>query len=749
MADLPEYQKSQSIQTAAQPLGFAGVMADVGKLSTSIISELGMKAAQAASNQRAALAGAETGATKPGLNLLPFLGESDKHFQQAYQDQEYATAVKDGSNYLERIRFEALKNPSAEGLALYDESYINAIDTLSNNLSKVNASRVKEQLSAKALVGRYDIEGQILQKDNKYLVENFQAAFEQSIKSINDLMGLGDEKSADAIIETTNSIIDSPDIQVSPSVRIKLKEALEQAKTDSKYRAEMTQAIKDGKGEELLKDIAGEKLTSANAHKAEVMAATYKNHQMLVSAYESKYVDKLTAKAKMGELSQSDMVMAESQLGASSFAAFEVKVAKILAAQKEQAAIFDYADENKSNALALSRLTPDQLNGYFAEKVKRTSIETGMPPDLQMEAEVARTIDAPISSFNKRVSAGINSNNPDVARQAAGVYGSLMLVNPNAMSGVTAEAGQKADTLNRLLTNGSEPDKAVEAASKHYDNLTPTQVKERGEMYERIIQTKAKWKTIDKQKSAIASSMGFNKDIIPDGLTIDFMTTLKEKYMESGNFDDALKNTTDQLSQVYSETDLNGFKQVMKNAPDRHLPTAEVRSMIRQEADNLFSSANVDFEKHPNSKGLYRYVTPTGKAQTINVEGKNRLAGLELESLVQPVYIERFDSKGNMTKGTLLVLPDRFSEFLPEGTKASYGMWFYEDGALQPQPIYDVNKDYSNARFTITDKNILDYLQKTLSQEQLEARQIDEHIRAQLQQKIKVLEARLETGEEP
>lgn len=748
--DLPEYQRRSAIQPQAQPQDYVGSVTQANA-GVNYIGDIGHQVAKHASQEISRMQAIEAAKT-PGRLLLPAFTPSDQAFVETYKAQEYATAIQSGGKELSRIGFESLKRPTAESLALYDQESADTIEQLAQQLTPENAQRVRDVLGVDALNQRYKIEASIFKRDEEFLNQNFQNAYEQTLKSISDAMALDDEKTADIILQTTSNIIDNPDItyNLSASARIKLKEVLHQTKENAAFREEMLEAIGNNKVAEKLSELTNEPFTSTNMRKAEVMLDTYKQNLVLTAARDDLILDGMRRKMAEGTLNPAEVIVAKEQVDPSRFSGFEVEYAKWLSSRAQSANVYDYFVANKDNALNLTSLAPKQLDGAFSQYVQNEAQKRGVEPSLQLEAALAAGVDAPIPSFNKKLNAGINSGNPKVAAMASSIYGALSVGNPNAVSGVTDSAGQKAETWNRLLSTGTDPEQAYKDISKMYDNVTTAQLREREEMWPRLLSSQ-KIGTIDKQKNKVASTLGLKASIMPEGLALEFIDTARAKYMASGNFDDAWANTAIQMAQIYSQTDFNGFDQVMRNAPDKFMPTEQVKAMKLNRAEQLFAGINKSFDDPKEIRGLYSYSMSKQASRNvpntvgIGLAGLTTAYGLPRES---KIALERKDNSGNITKGILVVMPDKYTDFPPEGVLLSYGMYFKADGQSQFQPIYDTDKDYSNARFNITLADAKAYQEKMKTEDEKYAKQLEEHILKLQQQKSKVIEARLEAGED-
>ena len=734
MVNPPEYQRQTGITPAASPQGFDVALKQVGE--SNIIGELGRQISQNASNEQARLAGLEAGKT-PGRTLLPAITQSDAEFTKAYKAQEYAIASRNGKNFLDRLTFNTLKNPDANALAQYDEINAQAIDELVAPLSRDTAEVVREQLSAQALVGRYHIEEQVVKREKHFLAENMQQAYEESVKSINDLMEAKDYQSAQKLYEKTVEFIDDPIVNpdLSDSARNNLKKVLRQTMENAAYRDEMVTAIRDGKAEELLAQIAGEPQTAENMQKAQTFYDTYKNYRAMTAAHDDLLTSGIEKKIAEQSLKPTDLIAIKDQISKPKYADIEVKAAKYFAAQQEQESVFNYFQTNANNGIALSSLSGAQLDKAFNRQVQESAQRLGVAPSLEFEAQIAKNIDIPIPGFNNRIERGIKSANPDTSIAASNIYASMAKSNADTVSGVDNKAAMKAAMISDQMLTGTPALDAWKYAADKIDNLTPNQIEERKSLFKEELNTRS-LKAPSRQKFAIYQKMDFShvdKDKIPPGLLTDFMGAVERNYTIGGDWDASFDMAADQLKQIYTETDVNGFWQVMYLAPDKQLPTSVVKEDLRNQMATLFEKQRIEFDKADSETPFYYQIDENQVAKfTITGQGIGQVH--QKRELYQPIRAIKVDRSGAEIKGAIIISPDRFTPTPAPGQGLSYSVNFLPDGKLIGNPVYEPD-EWSNARFAISSEAINNY-NNSVKQKQIELDELAQKRIAQLYQEL-------------
>jgi hypothetical protein len=225
--------------------------------------------------------------------------------------------------------------------------------------------------------------------------------------------------------------------------------------------------------------------------------------------------------------------------------------------------------------------------------------------------------------------------------------------------------------------------------------------------------------------------MGFSGDNIPNGLYVDFMNNFEKAYTFNPDWEMALEKAKSDTARSYSETSINGNKQVMWLAPDKALPMGDnevyLKNLLISKSESLFKK---QLEKGSQFGYRYKFEEGTLRAegnvlyesrQVGSSERQERKALLkkgvitpEMEQKISQTYsvapgtirVVQVDSGGNEIKGQLYITSDAKTEMPRPGESPSYGMYFLPDGKFVPKPMYDPENFADVARFSVTKEDI-------------------------------------------
>lgn len=724
MADLPEYKERTKIQPG-DVAEFSSSMANVGK-SWEGVAQLGNALAQSAANDRARISGLERGLTSPGQNLLPSFGQADEQYIKAYQAQEQAVATSSGFNALDKMARDISKNPKSLSLMVYDQTVQDYIKNTTDNLSKENGLIVRQQLEVAAAKNRAELENKIIETGHKAQIADFTRYFKDSSDHISSLVQSGELGAAKKTAELTKRYIDeiSQSIpEITHDAKLELKRNLDDLLLQQEAKKEVFDSYAKGKEPiAILNKYAKAAKTRETVLQASAALDAYKEYNALTRARDDLLTTQALGALQRDKFTDADLAILKSQITEQSFADFEVKAWNHLKENKEGVDVLGYMNANADNAGSLSTLTAKQLNAGYDKAVKDASTVTGRPLSLQEEGIVAAKWDTSVPKFNNKLSASINSRNPEYSVQAAQVYEALMKHNPNVVAGVDSSSALRAGIINSQIRANAAPIDAWKLASDNIDNLSKAEIIERGELYKEQIKNKG-LEAPSSQKNFIAKRMGFDKANIPDGLRTDFMASLENNYKVSKDWDESIKVASEQMHRSYKETTINGFKEVMYLAPDRDLPTVFVRNLMIQKAQALF---NAQREGVINAELPFYYKFPDGEIVEVSDISRESMLSSRLDPVSEEdikrqrdVDIPSFPLIGRDTsrqiecvrvqdgkeiKGTLLVRPNKFTDTPPPGQGPAYSYMFLENGKSQPVLVYNP-EDFSNAQFTITAKD--------------------------------------------
>lgn len=581
MANLPEYTRQSPIQPASGHTDFASAMEGVGTTS-GVIGELGLQVSQKAANEQARLQGLEAGKT-PGRTLLPAFTQSDEEFVKAYKAQEYATVTNNASEYLNRLTFEAMKNPNAENLISYDQMYEQFIGNVTEGLAPETAEAVKESARAKYQTGRYQLESQIWKRDQQFLQENMEKAFKDSLKTISDAVENGNAEAVANVYATTTAMIDDKDINpdLSPAARENLKKVLIDTVADANSRKQMMGAIHSGKAEDLLKSAAEKPQTEANSRQAKVFYDTYRNYQAMTAAHDDVLITNAKTSMDNQTFDPTDMVLLKEKIKSKRrYAELERNVARFVATQQKDNANYAAIKKNANNVAFLSNVENKDLNTYLATASAQQAQMTGRPDDIFNKIDVASGVKAKFPMITDAASAILHGGAPqDVVKLMDAIIRTEdpenLNRNPFTFAGLsTKDRALVKNFQNRVLAR-NQPDQAYLDAKEAVFNVLPAELDARKLRFVENTRKNGSYdlSSLENLNKRAIQAIGLPKGLkVPPGLGLVFRRELEANNDAAVEWEDAVKMTGDKLRDVYGVSRINGQDEIMFLPPEMYVP---------------------------------------------------------------------------------------------------------------------------------------------------------------------------------
>lgn len=753
--DSPEYQRRMTITPAASPTGAGNAMADVGQ-SYEILGGLASQVASNAANQRSQLAGQKAGQI-PGKNILPAITQADQSYRDAYVQESSKVLAVEADRLMNKLTFEFGKNPQPTGsdLLKFQEEATKGLSSLTNLADE----SIRSDLN-RSFFQKFDHDSLVLAKrveeaNGEKLIANFNNTSQANLVN---MYNFGQQGMYEALEDTyqnqlknaesvRNLIGEDKYIQQLQTAKLSRDTAIYEGEMVREYNAngelnaiKYIQNFAKNKPEEINESEHLQILKSVDHRFSEMRQVNHRNNAI-------EYSDALLEMQNSpdGTLPLDRLNYYEDVLTQESFNNLQMQQLKSEQKAYSISKITDFMlkSAKDKNTMALKSLSKDQLDAGFAHILKDFEIKKGQPLTLGEEARIAKVFDVAIPSFNKKINDSITSKNGAMAAEAAGIYGALSLQSPNTVEKVTTSNGQRADTLNRLTTLGTPIIEAIDIANGRYDNLSPAAIKEREDFFKNFELKDNKLDKLDKRKSEICDSLGFREEIVPPGMISDFMEVLQHKYVKSGIFTDAYESTVKQISSVYKQTTINGIEQVMFMPPDRDVPTHIVKDLISTRLNTLFTASNQEFNIAENQQGLFKYNIVKTELPKVSPTRIGSIGALSDES-----YVERVDSNGNKQRGFVVIMSDKFTPYPLPGQLPSYSIWFQAEGSPQLSPVYDSERDYSLARFSVSPIELQKIEKDKKIKDAVEAQQIDSWIKHYQETRRKIMEMRLDEGED-
>ena len=709
MAKIPEYKSSVQIQ-GADTVSFAGSTAGLSN-TYDAFAQMGAQFAQNMADTRAMEAGIEAAKRGP-QTLLPSPTSADAQYAKAFKEQQYSQSLANSTKFLERLTFNTQKYLNANSLMAMDGIAQQGIHELTQSLDPEVSRNLKPKLEAIYDSTRLKLEGQLFEQERQASKSNANFAIEKSMEAASDLIAQGNHRGAIDLYQSIESVIDDPIAypDATHADRARIKEAFKETLKDADTRADISARLRNGMDVPgTLKKYANATTTKDNLRRAQVAYDTYRNYNTMVDSYDNKLIVDAQTKREMGTLTPFDMQNLKNELQPLTFAKFEMETLRWLKSHQAEEDTYAFFVANAQNPINLSEQTPQQLDKNFARRVQEFSVANNVPPDLNAQIEVAKGIDYAIPSLNKKISAGLNSGNPAIATDMAGLYASLKKWNPNTVSGVSDDAANKADIINAQLSAQVPIAEAYKNATNTVDGLTEAEIKYRQDQFKYLLSSHGYSDPV-MQELLVGAQMGIGADLIPTGLMPDFMTAFKDAYIGTKNWDLALNKATERIKRVYGPEDINGIKMWSKfptsiTWPDNNLTLK--RNMAIKTALGIFEGQKAAFLNPESTANVY-YDFKEGTIRDVDNEyTQSRLTpkpgvfGYFKDQTFEVVRheIDPLDpDKIHHIPGILIIKSDDYTQSPQPGQYPTQGYWFLPDGKNIPQMIYDA-KTFTNARF--------------------------------------------------
>lgn len=731
--DLPEYQRRETIKPAAAPVG----MANVASASTAelVVGSIGAYASQQAAQEYAQYSGKKAGKV-PGQKLLPNLTPNIKSYNEAYREESAKVLLTQGDNLLNQYQqdFNKIPNPTGPDALMFAENATRGLSDLLAYADPKDEQEIRRAYFQKFSALNLQAADRVQKADEKRLIDNYNKNTEANLNNIFNFSLQGMDQAAEDSyqaqlknLETVRDYIgEEKYIQGLQSARMARALADKSADIEYLYRQEGELAAI-----EYMQDFATHKQEGLTDVERDSLLPQLYNRLVQTQKIEG-LSDKIQygnaqiemAQSPMGMLSPERLQYYQENLSKETFNDLQLK--QITAQKKniEAGEIATYLNNNAGNSIALGQLSKEQLDTGFKEVVKFEESRTGKPVDLADEARLAANYDVAIPSVNKKIVDGINSKNPEIAAQSAGIYSALALDHPNAIAGVDNTTALKADKISSLIANQTPADKAVAYANDNIGNKTSTQVKELRERFKEEVKIR-RLNAPSLQKILTGSITGFDPGIEwSPGLVNDFINLTEMNYLEGADWDLATKNAADQIKRTYKETDINGFKQVMYLPPTMNANPKDVKEMILERTQQVCEASFKNFNYNPDSTALFYYeldlpkVYVSEKYDPLNPLApdlqaqpraeKNEILTIDKIKPDQAIKMKRIGLDGKEAKGILYISSDKYTSFPPTGELPSYSIMFKEDGKQVPELVYDADNNFTNARFSVSQPQLSD-----------------------------------------
>ena len=753
MAETPQYQRDTPIKPAQAVQGFSDATSQFASFSSNI-GQIGATLAQESANKLAQIQGiedskrnAKEGKLRP---MLPSFTEADKHYAAAYEQEQSQELAFQGQQMLQSFMRTAAKTPTGAALGDYEQFGKSGIDDIVSKAPRAMQSHLRRSLEDSYLNGFHKLADRVEQANKQYIESQDVAIANAQLDSINELLEGGDLTGAEAALWTRKEDIKAKAQQYkdtggqegyAPHVAIA---AMKQA-DDRWHQALLNQGWKDaerlGKGDEFLKNARKKKpeqWTDAQHDQYVKGMVSYANeYKAALSAQQTNDFIRYATKVDTDQMTQADLLYAQEKLSEKQMAELERRIALRDYKNGSATALFNQYQPGFQSEGAMAAVSgTEKMDKILDRQVQFNAAirehETGQTQEIGIAdiANSAREIKAMSPKFNKQLGAMMKSDNPQVAYQTAKIFANLDTLNPKSVEGVGNDAVMFAKKMLSATESGASVQEAHVNANEGLQKLTAVQKEERGKEFDeqlRLFGSKQSesLNLISNRKAFVLEAMGVDNPgfwgrkflgratvAVPDGLSTQFMESMRDFYTRGMDFDQSKEMASRQLGRVWKMTDVNGSPQMMWMAPEMFLGEGGADIVKQDMADQIQAQFNdgqttiSGFKFHLSEgdvpppfswsnvlKGEYmaRYREPADPRTVEEFKGK-------------PVTMTMTDASGKSVHGQVMIVTDKDTNKTNPGELASYAVEFIPDGRSIPRMLTLPNG--AKFRYTLTEASV-------------------------------------------
>lgn len=329
---------------------------------------------------------------------------------------------------------------------------------------------------------------------------------------------------------------------------------------------------------------------------------------------------------------------------------------------------------------------------------------SGAPVSLESKLRIAEGLGTQVSVLNKELSAGINGTNPVIKKRSVELFSATYDRNPNVVSGITGDTLKTAIALGDQYDGGTDGELADKIVKEDLAKWQSKETRIKNERYEEERHNEYDG-NINIEIKQSAKNLGIPPELLAnsEAALFDYRSKTREYFVhENGNMKQALEYAK-KMMEPWSETDVNGEPEYMKNAPTKNNPELLVKTSFLHNVEDLVSDNNKAFDVE-GSQVPYKFILE--KDEDVNYLNKFfdnyfSLAMIGI-GLVNPKLYQdfkgpptirgkRIDRAGNVTKGIFRLKSDKGSVTGVRGDEQSYQVKFKPNGTQFEADVIDVN----------------------------------------------------------
>jgi hypothetical protein len=655
--DTPIYERNTPIRPSSGSGGaiqssfnYAAQAMQTGVTPPSATDKFISDISQQAANQVARDAGMKA-ATNPGQSFLG-IGESGKHFADAYHREEVQIASYNGTQGLQKIYGLADKErrPTQQTLDAYRKEGLELIEENVLELSPSAQEPLRRSLMESYNSDLNRLSKKVHESDFQTLKEQSDLSYSQKTQMMDDsaLEGYGNDarrfqkESVDIVNNAENLRL------ITPEQAFSRREELEKRLQINLINGEALERAKSGNSAEWLRDLA-------ESDRLDVLGPSLRQDviesaRRTIGSYDSalassRFIEMSHAEqeAEAGTLTSERLDYYKERLGDEDTARLMNKISHKAHKQAEFHQKVVDIGKNANVPMWLAQNTkPEEISQYTTAILNDAQNKVGRPLSMQEESELFSGLKVENPVLKQHLTSAMVSGDPELMKDASLAIDNLSRNNPNAISGLNEKQKAMALQISELSAAGSTTEAAIAAATKNIIGVSPQDMEKRekvisgGEEFKR-------YRDVDQWKDNAFRITGFDKSMIPDGLAYDVFNQMKAGYLIHGDMNMAEKYAQAAIKRVWGETNINGIPEVMKTPPDLLMPNGDkiVKAQLERQVEGLTLSSKALYDSDPKRLWHYELEKPISEKESRDLVFEKINAGVGMSPEEEAHYKAR------------------------------------------------------------------------------------------------------------
>lgn len=585
MKELPILEQTTSVQPSLGGGNFGAAAAQSAQADLQI-ANFGAEIAQNAATQRARLAGIEAGKNPRGQDVGVFT-KTDEAYVQAYKQEALSSQEFKGKQLINDMFSELSKNPTAEGLALFKNESLKAIDDYSANVPKDVQEGLRRSLEGAAMEGFYSLEGAWESRQKADRVSLWKQSTDSDTYGISNAMRTGNRDLALSIAESTyaKTIEAEKRGDVPAGTAAKTKEMVEQTLHSSQGILGLEQSAEPEKYMANLKDESWLKKLPMHAQDAVIASVVnhYNQQQAAKGAQQGINYTNYQTKIATSTMTPTDWMQAENEVSGQQFASLRQKQALLAADENSTASLIAKAAAHPNDyAYWAANFTPDQVDKITRPLLQDYANKNGLNEQDLTQSQMTEALMGthyPVKKLTNLTDASIENGTINQAREAAiAIKTAEAMGNYNLFENLKDETKVMASLLNNAAINPNMDEKRMDDLRQSVYHATPQQ-KEQGQKAVNAFFAENRLKSPERVNQRVLNHLNKGTGIFTKSVKIipPEAATLYENYMRAyANMTSDAKladsMALDNIKRTFLPTEINGRKEFMANPMESVYP---------------------------------------------------------------------------------------------------------------------------------------------------------------------------------